>query len=466
MSEEKLTGEIKFKDDGTAEITTENGDLIIINENDGDHSYFNYILQDPAIFDDETRRKYEELPHNERDRFLAELLKEFYRKNPEYAYFMQEQIYKEPLLLLNFFKGASIEHFKSCGINAAKLDELQKRIETAEAAIMEKPIDYSNMKIAQIWPILRIRELFTESELAALYYMQNPRSQSENDSANIFIQRANKIEFPLDKMNHNIWRSLESNTGGQLKIDFKMLTDESDPGAIVLYSIDFNKLGEMGDELKITKKLTPFDKRVYIAVSALYNAGNNIITLSQIYYAMGYVGRPGKPDFEKINNAITKMRRAEIFIGNREDPRATKPNKNSLPYDGSLLPMERVTAYINGKMTEGAIHLFREPPVMTFAKDRKQVTTISLKLLQSPISKTDTNILIDDYLIERIKREKYAKKDGCTILLNTLFEYANIKTSKQKQRAPGKIKKYLNYYKQVELIKSYRLTDEKITIEF
>ena len=164
MSEEKITGEIKFNDDGTAEIETESGDLLIINDSDGDHGYFNYILTDPEIFDDEARREYEELPDNEREHFLGELLKAFYRKNPEYAYFMQEQIYKEPLLLLNFFKGASIEHFKKCGIRGArKFKELQKRIETAEAAINESPIDYTAIKISQIWPILRIRDLFTES---------------------------------------------------------------------------------------------------------------------------------------------------------------------------------------------------------------------------------------------------------------------------------------------------------------
>ena len=103
---------------------------------------------------------------------------------------------------------------------------------------------------------------------------------------------------------------------------------------------------------------------------------------------------------------------------------------------------------------------------MTFAKDRKQVTTIDIKLLQSPISKTDANLLIDDYLLERIHKEKRTKKDSCTIVLDTLYKYANITTSKQKQRAPEKVKKYLNYYKETGLFKSYKMSNDKITIVF
>lgn len=468
MNGERLTGKIIFHKDGTATVVNESGEVLLtVTDQDREAYYFYYIMRDPKIFDDDAQEKFNELPVNEQEPFLMELLKDFYRRNPEYAYFIREQIYNEPLLLLNFFKGVSREHLKRCNItDAGTLKELQKRIKAAEKAIKEFPINYSDMKISHVWPILRIREIFTESELAALYYAQNPQEQTGNSGENVLMQRANKIEFPLDKMNHNIWRSLETNTDGQLKINFDMLSKETDASAMVLYSIDFDKLAGLGDELKITKKLTPFDKLVYIAVSALYNAGNNIISLSQIYYAMGYTGRPGKTDLEKINNAITKMRRAEIFIDNSEESQVTNAYKNSLPYDGSLLPMERVIAYINGKITEGAIHLFREPPVMTFAKDRKQITTINLNVLQSPISKTDANLLIDGYLIERIKREKHTKKDQFTILLSTLYEYANITTSKQKQRAPNKIKRYLNHYKKVDLISGYKMTAEKIIILF
>lgn len=459
MSNERLTGEIVFNNDGTANIVTDTGEVLIFDD-DGSLHHFDYILKDPQIFDEEARQKYDELPHGERDPFLIELLKGFYRSNPEYAYFVQEQIYKEPLLLLNFFKGVSREHLKKCKIKAGKFKELGKRIETAEKAIQESPINYSDMKISHIWPILRIRDIFTESELAALYYIQNPREE-EAGIDSVIIKRANKIELPIDKPNHFIWGSLETNTDGQLTINFNTLPDTPEKDALIFYSIDFNSLG---DKVNITKKLTPFDKRVYISTAALFNAGNNIVTLSQIYYAMGYVGRPGKPDLEKLSKSITKMNSADIILDTSKEAKAIDGYREYF-YKGKLLPMEEIIAVVNGKITESAIHLFREPPLMTFAKERKQITTVNLKILQSPISKTDANILIDDYLIERIQRGKRAKHSQLTILLDTLYENTNITTYKQRERAPGKIKKYLKHYKDVEAIKGYKITDKKIVIE-
>lgn len=415
-----------------------------------------WLWADPVIFDKETKRLFMELSPDQRIRFTTDALAKFYATRQEYEYFSKVLVYEKPTELLDLFKSLTIDDFKVCKINNAdiRFNILQSNIANAEESIKRKPIDINNL--ATIWPILTLREMFLESELAALYYLKNPAPQKENAT----IKRADKIEYPLDKPNHYIWNLLESDTGGQ--ITFDMLPKKPELKAYITYSINFKDL-ENG--VKITKRLTPFDKRVYIAVSALYNAGNEIITLSQIYYAMGNTGRPGQRDLTRINDAITKMRRAEISLDSSDEADELK-NYTAFIYDGDLLPMERVTAIINGKLTDGAIKLFREPPLMAFAKDRKQVTTIDIKLLQSPISKTDANLLIDDYLLERIHKEKRAKKGSCTIKLDTIYKYANITTAKQKQRAPEKIEKYLKYYKQSGLFKGYKLSKDKIIITF
>ena len=102
---------------------------------------------------------------------------------------------------------------------------------------------------------------------------------------------------------------------------------------------------------------------------------------------------------------------------------------------------------------------------MTFAKQRKQITTITVKVLQSPISKTDANLLIDDYLIERIGR---AKRSGqsCKILYETLYEHAQITTKMQRTRAPEKIKTYLEHYKACGMIAGYKMLKDSIQLEF
>lgn len=279
----------------------------------------------------------------------------------------------------------------------------------------------------------------------------------------VTIQKTDNVEYPLDKISGKAWNLLTEDTGGQLAITFDLLPKKRDLQATAYYSINFDSLG---DNVKITKRLQPYDKRVYIAVSALFNAGNDVITATQIYYAMGNTGKPAPNQIKKIDDSLSKMTGAKITLNNQQEHDALKGKYPLFQYDGSLLPIERITAIVNGQISESAIHIFREPPLMTFAKARKQVTTIDVKLLQSPISKTDANLSIDDYLIDRISRAKNGKGSSCRILFKTLYEHANIKTTKQKQRAPEKVKKYLTYYQQQEFIKRYTMQADGITVYF
>lgn len=273
------------------------------------------------------------------------------------------------------------------------------------------------------------------------------------------VKRAEIIEYPLDKPNSIIWNLLEKDTRGQ--ISFNMAKYGSKQQIPAYYAINFD---ELGDDITITKRLLPFDKRVYIAVSALFNAGNNVITLSQIYYAMGNTGRPSANQLQKINDAVTKMTTARIYFENEQE--AKKYKYPRFKYDGSLLPLERGTAIVNGQLADAAIHIFREPPLIAFAKQRNQITTVDVKLLQSPISKTDANLLIDDYLLERISKAKNGKARSCRILFKTLCAKAGIKTKKQEQRAPAKIEKYLNHYQQQEFITRYTMEKDGITVHW
>lgn len=274
-------------------------------------------------------------------------------------------------------------------------------------------------------------------------------------------KRADIVEYPLDKVNFEIWNLIKEPTGRQLKLNLDMSKDGSKEKVPAYYSIDFGELEKQG--VKVSKKLMPFDKRVYIAISALYNAGNNVITLTQIHYAMGNTSRPADTSLQKIQDSITKMTTARIFFDNVKESEAY--NYNRYQYNGSLLPLEQAVAIVNGKLADAAIHIFREPPIMTFAKQRKQVTTITVKVLQSPISKTDANLMIDDYLIERIAQAKNGRQPN-KILYSKIYDRAQITTPSQRTRAPEKIKKYLEHYKACGLISAYKMKEDGITVEF
>jgi hypothetical protein len=289
--------------------------------------------------------------------------------------------------------------------------------------------------------------------------------ESGNDALtlpNIITANIKDLDFPLDKVNRKIWGLIERNTGGQIGIGTERIG--SDKQVTILYSIDFDNLPE---GLTITKALEPFDKRVYMAMAALYKAKKTTspyvdMTYTEIYHAMGYTGRPGTADLEKLDKAITKMFTAHVYLNNADEIRA-KYKYPHFKYDGSLLPMERVRAMANGKIVESAIRLFREPPLMTFARDRKQLTTIPKKLLQSPLSKTDANIRLEDVLIEEITGVKRKRRSN-RFLYETIYQMTGTTSKMQRQRAPEKIRKLLQHYKACGFIERYSMDKDGFTV--
>lgn len=328
-------------------------------------------------------------------------------------------------------------------------------------------------------------ELHNEQELLQLFIdasNSSPERARETYERIVESVRLKDFDFPIDKVNKTIWRLLEKHSTGD-QIAIHMEAHASKDPVLLYYAISFDELENQG--ITITKKLTAFEKRVYIAAGALYAIkGQKPFTYTELYYAMGYTGKPGSNDLEKLAAAITKMGGAWIYVNNQQEIDA-KYNYPRFIYDGHLLPMERVTAIVDGKITDAAIHLFREPPLIAFARQREQITQINIKLLQSPASKTEANIALEDYLIERIAQarnerrklekkrcktdaEKKKKEDALKvnprILFATLYEHADITTVKQKQRAPEKVKRILEHYKACSFIRDFEIDATGVTI--
>lgn len=306
--------------------------------------------------------------------------------------------------------------------------------------------------LLQAWKDITGEDLFGDDDPG------KPLAEALEGIERVTVSRADTLAYPLDKVNANIWSLLETDTHGQLRIGVEKQGSRKEIN--ILYSINFDDLGE---NLRISKRLTQYDKRVYIAVAGLFNAGNDVITLHQVYTAMGGTGKPSDDQREKISTAIAKMQSAMISVDNSME--AAAYNYKKFVYSGYLLPIERVKKIVNGNLVEEAIHIFREPPVMTFARQRRQITTIPVRLLNSPISKTDANLAIEDYLLERISRAK----DGhspCKILYKTICDKAGAVTAKQRQRVPEKVERYLTHYAKEGFIASFKTAADGVTISF
>lgn len=279
-----------------------------------------------------------------------------------------------------------------------------------------------------------------------------PRSLSPS----VLGHKVQKIDFPIDKVNSKVWKLLEQDTHGQIAIAAEKRSSKKQLN--ILYSINFDALDK---EVSISRRLDPFDKRVYVAISALYKAGNVLISFSQIHFAMGYTTRPAKSDIERIRKSVYKMRRAIVYLDNAQEAAAYKYDRVLI--DGPLLPAFMKSGIINGKPVDEALGLICEPPLMAFARGRKQITTIERKLLETPVSKTDQNLLIEDYLLERIAHAKTGRQPG-KILFDTLYKEAKVNTQKQRQRAGAKLQAILDHYVKCGHISSYTMEADGIRI--
>ena len=277
---------------------------------------------------------------------------------------------------------------------------------------------------------------------------------------------------PVDKPNNRLWDMARDSAkhGGQLTLDISTQTDKDkkagkDP--IIYLALTFD---DIPANVRITKELNAYDKRVYIAVGALWDAGNKIVTVSQIYHMMGNTKRPNSNDVKKINDSLTKMGFARLYI-NSEDESKIHKGYTGFKGDAPLLAFNRGAAFVNGQLVEAAIVLLDEPIMIKFPRERKQVEQIPLQLLMTPISQSNRNLEIEDYLLTRICRMK--SPTGGTqrkILYESVFAYCRINTlsgktkEKAKARTRETIDKLMAYYKETGFIKEYTVEAAGITV--
>jgi hypothetical protein len=208
--------------------------------------------------------------------------------------------------------------------------------------------------------------------------------------------------------------------------------------------------------------------------------------MGDIYRAMGGKGDIGNRR-DRLNDSLTKQATARVYMDNAAE--AKHYNYPHIEYDGNILYFERIRVMYNGQEVE-ALHFLRRPVFMELADGRKQITDIPLKVLQSGVSQTDDHLRIEDYLLQRIARQKndlrklldqQAKKytqerqrkikeaRQLTILLDTFYaETGKAKLKKDlKQRAVKTAERYLKHYVSPaggQYISDYKIKDDRIII--
>lgn len=240
-----------------------------------------------------------------------------------------------------------------------------------------------------------------------------------------------------------------------------------------LFYIDFNELKKRGVSIDYEYLLTPYDREIHNAVATLASAGNEYINPSMIFQLLsGNTGSTNdmSPETRKyILRSIDIMMATLVTIDASAEISSNMITKTTGIYKGALIPAERIEIMeLNGQKVTDCIHLLRTPPLYDYARDKNQIGSIDIKMLDTPLSNTKENIELKGYLLKRIASIKNTKSNmSDTIRYDTIYEYLQIDTNTpdkdllrhKYQEVRNKVKKLLDFWIKMGLITSY--TEEK-----
>ena len=211
------------------------------------------------------------------------------------------------------------------------------------------------------------------------------------------------------------------------------------------------------------KELTPYDREVHDALVTLYiDGGNEYITPQMIYRTMtgNRETKLTQKQQEAISNSLNKLMYSKLVIKASDAECKAYRMPGQFKYEGTVIQGEKATARVNGVIVE-VYHLLREPILYTYAELKNQISRLDIKLLNSPVNKTEENLTLQSYLLRRIDAIKKSTKLPPTISYNTIYEQLDIQASsdgalrKKKLKVRNTVKKILDYLKTKNFIKNY-----------
>lgn len=387
----------------------------------------------------------------------------------------QEKLYRELARMLGFFESISyiLKPVKSFNFIESAIEELKFVLNNPDIikAIEEELLLYNGgYDPVHMGGILadKVRQQYLKHSSGGDIKQVGQQNKDLPTYNQISPQKTEGLLFPLTKYHDDIFTMLSIATAekGQVpgQLSFSnielMVEGQNDKGnkkeRSIFYSIMFN---EFEEDVKVLKALTDTDRRVYDAISTLYNAGNEITTISQINKEMGNKSgtRTSKDQAQRIKNSMRKMSAAWITIDQSQDYAKyidKSKGKIGASYKGQLLYYETVEATINGVYVEEAIHILREPVLFRLAKDRNQITTIPKTLLKTGKKQTNEYFTIENYLITRISKMKHPGYGSSNhIKYSSIFK--RLKDGTKKSRIITTVYQILEVYKAQNWIKGY-----------
>lgn len=212
-----------------------------------------------------------------------------------------------------------------------------------------------------------------------------------------------------------------------------------------------------GFDIQAKKDFTLFDQEVLDAVVTLYLANNEYISPAMVYRAMtgkteGEYIHPGK--LQDIEESIDKCMYSKLSIDASEA--AAAMNYDQAIYSGNLIAAEKAQVKMGGHKII-AYKIITEPLLYRYAKVCKQISAVDIKLLDTPVTKTNDTIVLQGYLLRKIEQMKANSKYERFIKYDDL--YSILGTSKEERVRTKRVREYikdiLDFWKENGYISGY-----------
>lgn len=293
---------------------------------------------------------------------------------------------------------------------------------------------------------------------------------------NIFntkLKKINEFVVPIDKLSSVIFDTDKAGIEG--------IVENRHLDILTPFSLKLLKDNNGNDIL-----LDPLDKLIISAVISEQLAGNYVITFSRLFHDIGGGDKLTHAPIIKavLVDIISKLRRTEISVDltdllakfkNYAESLGVNPNHNGkIILTGAILPSETITAVINGKIIDGAIHFLDSPIIFAVANMKNQIARFNPALLDVPIKTTEQTLKLRYYLLERIlktkgsldpKRSKRVHKLSNSILFETIYRQCGLADADkwQKQDCRKYVIEILNHLVSKNFIQNYEIVKQDAT---
>lgn len=222
------------------------------------------------------------------------------------------------------------------------------------------------------------------------------------------------------------------------------------------------------------KGLTKFDKSVINAVFSIIEAGNTTFTSKQVAIQTTQNKVPNKNTVGAYTKSIDKMRTILHKVDVTEHYKLNNGDAdglNKLEVEGYLLPVEAITITMNNGTKVKGYGLIKHPVLLAYAKETKQIHTVSNEVLNVPVNKTEKVIIMRDYLIQQIGIIYNAhSKVSNNILISTVLDYAGFDLMGMDRRRRAEqinhIKNMIEYWNKIKYIEyGYKFNYKGKTLE-